>query len=286
MSLRRAAAFVALASVAVVAVACSGNDEQPASDGHTPAGERHAETAAPGRSPAATRTAAASPSVASASPEATAQPTASANNAQRGEARQNLLQGLERFDTATYHVVYSLEMTDETGESFTGSMAMAQDGAKSLFSMRLDSATEGTFDFAVIADGEWEYFCFGDGSGTEGSSGCLKSTPDDGNPFAEDIPLSGLEDELKQKALNGELTIESAPDQRIGAFDSRCYTVTEDSDAGTVCFAKSNGFLVLLDGAMDGGKTRLVAQMLTEHPDPSAFVPPYPVSDFGDFEDD
>lgn len=269
------------AAVAVTALACSSsaNDEPGGgpSNGASP-------TIRSTSTPRATATATPRPATAAASP--TASPRVSATTGPgsgggpAGEGRNALIASLSKLDKDNYHVVYRIETTD-AGQPFGGTFALASKGEKSLFLMEIDSS-EGAFIIATVYDGEKTYFCLGgDDPDNPGqlAAACFEGDDDDG-PSNDDFPFLNFEAEIMRMAADGEAEVNPAPDRRVGLFDSRCWEITDDSGTGTACVAKSNGFLVLVDGEFDGSRVFMEVENYTDKPDDSVFKPPYPVESF------
>jgi hypothetical protein len=169
-----------------------------------------------------------------------------------------------------------------TEGTYSGKFAAGAKGASNLFLMEMETE-DGLFIFGTVRDAENSYFCLGgsdpDYPDEPPQAFCYPGDDDDG-PTDDDFPLFNFEEELQQLVLDGEVTIEDAPDRQVAGYDAKCWQVTDPTGTGVACVSKSDGFLVLIDGDFDEGHVNMEVASYTDKPQDSVFAPPYPVQLF------
>ncbi|MFN0146903.1 MAG: hypothetical protein ACKVT1_10345, partial [Dehalococcoidia bacterium] len=213
-----------------------------------------------------------------ASPKETAS-RAAGSIASIAEPRKALAASAELLAKESFALQYSGEFEESEGPSL-GTFRFARDGKSSLFSFDGDMAGE-QFTLSFITRDEKSYVCV---KGTAWSDledgGCVETPVDDSdNPdeidFAMFFDMAAM---LKDMTEDEDAKIEDAPDQTINGVPSRCFTVTADDGAGTICIATDDGRLVQIKGDFDGmqGEITLVA---SRKPQASDFELPFPLVD-------
>lgn len=223
-------------AAALVLAACGGDDDD--GDTSTPA--------APGGG-GETATAAA-PSPASTRPGSPAPTQASGGS---GSARDEFIKAASEARSARYTATYSIESSE-----MKGTMTFAQDGKKFAFKMDASGAV-----IAVINAEDATYTCFGAG----GSGTCTKGEPDPSLTTFD--PAAALE------GVDQAGTVERVGERTVGGYASACWKSAGTSGEMTICIAKKEKVLTLVEGA--GAKMEL--QNYSGSVDSKLFEPPYPV---------
>lgn len=207
-----------------------------------------------------------------ASPTPTSEPSDDGEGAEGDDVLSLLQRVAENAGRTTYRVVYEIEGGDPDSGEIRGTLTMAADPPKQLFSLSgLFAGEESTL--TIIDDGESSYLCFD----AEGNQSCLRS----GSGGSETVPLPTfleVDELIGTLARDGDTTAREVQGREIAGRDARCFEIASSEGDGLVCIAKDDAVLLLIEGTFEGAVFNMRAVEIADAPTAADFEPPYPVS--------
>ena len=236
-------AAAALAAGMLLAACGGGDDSESGSDaGSGGSSGSPTETAgSPAASPAATRAGSASPTSTSGS---------------SGGIPDDLKKLAADAAKATFTATYELAQP-----GIKGTFTIAQDGKNSRIALK---SAEG--EFIIINTEKDSFTCF-----KVGQTGlCQRQAPD---PSVAAFDFRGRLDDLEKEG--GSLSYKKLDDRKVAGLDSSCWQTSDATTAATLCIAKKEKVMTVLEEKSTG-----ISFTLTDYSgkvDSKLFEPPYPV---------
>lgn len=142
---------------------------------------------------------------------------------------------------------------------------------------------EGESQFLTIFDGTDSFLCTQD----QGMEQCLRFEGDGETPSpAQQLFLFDPDEILGQIADTEGVDVRKLDNRTIAGEDAQCFELKDDTNDQTICVGTETNIALLIEGTVDGEQMRIEATEVSLEPDESAFEPPYPVTDLGDFGGD
>lgn len=168
-------------------------------------------------------------------------------------------------------MVYEIEGGDAASGEIRGTLTLAAEPPKQLFSMSGVFAGEET-SLTIIDDGESSFLCFD----AAGSKSCVRSA----SGGSDTVPLPTfleVEDLLDMLADDGTATAREVDGQQIASRQGRCFELSSTEGIGLVCIDTADSVLLLLEGTFASLTFTMRAVEIEDAPSAADFEPPYPI---------